>query len=156
MDGDWNVMIWALIPIIAIIGVMATAIVATINKARIRELEIRERIAMIERGLVPAPELDPHGFDRVMTRIERIDRVRAAAPARHRRAGIIIMGIGFGMMVLLGFTEGASGQALGVGGFLVVLGVAFLVSGLFDQTSTASTSSSVQPPNGAPPPPRQN
>ena len=36
-----------------------------------RELEVRERIAMIERGLVPPPEVDPRGFDRAMDRYER-------------------------------------------------------------------------------------
>jgi uncharacterized protein DUF6249 len=152
MEGDWNVMIWALIPIVAIIGVMVTAIVSTINKARIRELQIRERIAMIERGLVPAPELDPHGFDRVMTRIERIDRFRASTPSRHRRAGIIIMGVGFGMMVLLGFVEGTSNEALGVGGFLVVLGLAFFISSLSDRQSLPPESSSSAPPPASPPP----
>jgi hypothetical protein len=152
MDGDWNVMIWALIPIIAIIGVMTTAIVATINRARIRELQIRERIAMIERGLVPPPEVDPHGFDRAMSRMERIDRYRGPTPARHRRAGIIIMGVGFGMMVLIGFTEGTSGEALGVGGFLVVLGLAFFISSLSDSRTTASPpSTSAQPPTPTPP-----
>jgi hypothetical protein len=155
MDGDWNVMIWALIPIIAIIGVMTTAIVATINKARIRELQIRERIAMIERGLVPPPEVDPHGFDRVMSRMERIDRYRAPTSARHRRAGIILIGVGFGMMVLIGFTEGTSGQALGVGGFLVVLGLAFFISSLFDSHGAVPPqSTSAQPPTTTPPAPR--
>jgi len=51
-------------PIVAIIGAFTTAIVATLSRARVRELEIRERIAMIEKGLVPPPEVDPHGFDR--------------------------------------------------------------------------------------------
>ena len=131
---------------------MATAIVATINKARIRELQIRERIAMIERGLVPPPELDPHGFDRVMTRMERIDRIRSSTPSRHRRAGIIIMGVGFGMMVLLGFVEGTSNEAFGVGGFLVVLGLAFLVSSLSDRQSLPPSSSPSAPPPASPPP----
>jgi hypothetical protein len=141
ISGDWNVMIWAMIPIVAIVGGIVVALVGTVHKARIRELEIRERIAMIERGLVPAPENDPHGFDRAMDRLERASQFRgvyrANTPGRHRRAGIILMGVGFGMMVLLGFTEGASGQALGVGGFLVVLGLAFLVSGLFDRNQAA-------------------
>ena len=37
-----------------------------LSRARIREFEIRERIAMIEKGLVPPPEKDPDGFDRVL------------------------------------------------------------------------------------------
>jgi hypothetical protein len=70
-----------LIPIVAIIGAFVTAIVATLSRARVRELEIRERIAMIEKGLVPPPEVDPHGFDRAM---DRYDRYSVRAPRRPR------------------------------------------------------------------------
>jgi len=58
-----------LIPIISIVAVFVLLIVRTLARARVRELEIRERIAMIERGLVPAPEVDPRGFDRAMSRL---------------------------------------------------------------------------------------
>ena len=55
-----------LIPIVGTICTFAYIIVLTLSKARVRELEVRERIAMIERGLVPPPEVDPRGFDRAM------------------------------------------------------------------------------------------
>ena len=47
-----------IIPITAIFGAFVYLIVRTLSRSRVRELEIRERIAMIERGLVPAPEVD--------------------------------------------------------------------------------------------------
>ena len=65
-----------LIPITAIIGSFIYIIIKTLAKARVRELEIRERIAMIERGLVPPPEVDPRGFDRAMDRVERLRYAR--------------------------------------------------------------------------------
>ena len=55
-----------MIPIVAIVGAFVYAIIQTLAKSRVRELEVRERIAMIERGLVPPPEVDPRGFDRAM------------------------------------------------------------------------------------------
>ena len=58
-----------LIPIVSIIGSFTYVIVLTLSRARVRELEVRERIAMIERGMVPAPEVDPRGFDRAMNRL---------------------------------------------------------------------------------------
>ncbi len=82
-----------LIPIVAIIGAFTTAIIATLSRARVRELEIRERIAMIEKGLVPPPEVDPHGFDRAMDRYDRFDRYRGRSPRRHRSAGVTLMGV---------------------------------------------------------------
>jgi hypothetical protein len=130
---DFPFMAWPfLIPIIAIVGAFTTAIVATLSRARVRELEIRERIAMIEKGLVPPPEVDPHGFDRAMDRYDRYS-VRAGAPRRHRSAGVTLMGVGFGLMVLIAFAGESPSSALGVGGFLVVIGLAFFLNSLFDR-----------------------
>jgi hypothetical protein len=118
------------IPIVVIIGAFIYAMVRTLARARVRELEIRERIAMIERGLMPPPEVDPRGFDRALHRLER-PRFHTGA-RRHRRAGVVLIGIGFGLMVLIGFAAGESGVALGVGGFLVVVGLAFFINSLID------------------------
>ena len=125
---DFPFLAWPfLIPIIAIVGAFTTAIVATLSRARVRELEIRERIAMIEKGLVPPPELDPHGFDKAM---DRYDRYSVRAPRRHRSAGVTLMGVGFGLMVLIAFAGESPSSALGVGGFLVVIGLAFFLNSL--------------------------
>jgi hypothetical protein len=118
-----------LIPIVAVIGVFTFVIVKTVMKARIREAQIRERIAMIERGLMPPPEVDPVGFDRAMTRLDRyVDR----GSGRHRRAGITLIGVGLGLIVLIGFTSGEGDVAIGVGGFFVVMGFAFFLNSLFE------------------------
>ena len=106
-----------------------TAIVAT-SSARVRKLEVRERNEMIEKGLVPPPEVDPHGFDRAM---DRYDRYSVRAPRRHRSAGVTLMGVGFGLMVLIAFAGESPSSALGVGGFLVVIGLAFFLNSLFDR-----------------------
>ncbi|MBW8860795.1 MAG: hypothetical protein JF601_00235 [Acidobacteria bacterium] len=119
-----------LIPISVILGAFVLMTVKTVVRARVRELEIRERIAMIERGLVPAPEVDPRGFDRAMTRLER--REHRSGSGRHRRAGVTLMGVGFGLMVLIAFTANETSVAIGVGGFLVVIGIAFFVNSLID------------------------
>jgi hypothetical protein len=42
------------------------------------------------------------------------------------------MGVGFGLMVMIGFAGGEPGAAIGVGGFLVIMGAAFLVNSLFE------------------------
>src|SRR3954462_8617470 len=119
-----------LIPIVGTICTFAYIIVLTLSKARVRELEVRERIALIERGLVPPPEVDPRGFDRAMY---RFDRQRYRAPGRHRRAGVTLMGVGFGLLMLIGVAGGAMNEGIGVGGFFVIMGLAFFINGLFDQ-----------------------
>ena len=144
-----------MIPITAIVGGLAVGVVSIISKTRLRELEINERIAMIERGMVPAPEKDPSGFDRAISHLDRIERFRSSASVRHRRAGITLMGIGFGLMVLIGMTADAR-DAVGVGGFLVVLGLAFFINALFESRQTSTIpSASTPPPSSNPTPPPQ-
>ncbi len=118
-----------MIPIVGTVCTFAFVIVLTLSRARVRELEVRERIAMIERGLVPPPEVDPRGFDRAM---DRYDRYRYRAPGRHRRAGVTLMGIGFGLMLLIGVAGDSMSSGIGVGGFLVIMGLAFFINSLFD------------------------
>jgi hypothetical protein len=137
-----------LIPIVAIVGVFTYSIVRTLARSRVRELEIRERIAMIERGLVPAPEVDPRGFERAMGRLELHERLERrqrrmyAGGARHRRAGVTLIGVGFGLMVLIAFTAGEAAVAIGVGGFLVVVGLAFFLNSYIDNAAQTPASDS--------------
>lgn len=117
-----------MIPMTAMLGAFVYLIVRTTARSRIRELEIRERIAMIERGLVPAPEVDPRGFERAMARHETV--VMRKAPARSRSAGVIFMGMGAALMFLIGFAGGEPGVAIGVGGAIIIIGLAFVVNGM--------------------------
>lgn len=129
--GGWIIF---MVPIVAIIGAFVTAIVQSQARARVRELEIRERIAMIEKGLVPSPEADPRKFDQFMARLDQYDQVRyqgARTPGRYRRAGFILIGVGVGLMLLIGLESPR--QGIGVGGFVACLGLAFFLSSFFDE-----------------------
>ena len=42
------------------------------------------------------------------------------------------MGVGFGLMMLIGVAGGAMNEGIGVGGFFVIMGLAFFINGLFD------------------------
>jgi len=154
-----NDAVFWLIPIVAIAGGVAAVIVVTVTRGRIRELEIRERIAMIERGLVPAPELDPRGFETAMDRVDQQDQRGRFNPGRHRRAGVVVMGVGFGTAVLVGFTSGQPEIAIGVGGFLVVIGFAIFLNGVFSRDARPAYPlyRPIQPPpaGGSPPAPPQ-
>jgi hypothetical protein len=150
-------LVWPfMIPIVGTICTFAFLIVLTLSRSRTRELEIRERIAMIERGLMPPPEVDPRGFDRAM---RQYDRYRYRAPGRHRRAGVTLMGIGFGLVFLIGIAGGAVNEGIGVGGFLVIVGFAFFINSLFEPArdefpSMASRPPGANAPAAAPEPPR--
>jgi len=137
-----------IISVVAIVCGCVVAIVATIARNQVRALEIRERIAMIEKGLVPPPEVDPTGFDREMNRYDKraMSRHDQDGSFRHRRVGIILIGIGFGLIVLIAVSGDSLREGLGVGGFFVVLGLAFFINGLFESDSA--------PDAGRPPAPQ--
>jgi len=131
------------IVLVAIVGGIFAGIVSTMFKSRIRELEIRERIAMIEHGLVPPPERDPEGFEQQMRVVEHWQQ-RPAAP-RFRSGGIMVMSVGFGLMVLLWFV-GVEREGIGVGGFLVVIGLGLLVNSFFTSARPYQPQQPPQPP----------
>jgi hypothetical protein len=137
-----------LIPIAAISTGALIAVFSMWSRMRIREAQIRERIAMIEKGLVPPPEVDPAGFDRAMARYDRSEGYGQRRPEAARRAGIILIGIGLGLAVLIGLADYSATSfrtGLAVGGFVAILGLAFLVSSLVDRPR--------ETPSPAPPPP---
>src|SRR5262249_45218509 len=152
-----------IIPIIAIVGWFAYSIVRAVTNARVRELEVRERIAMIERGLVPPPEKDPGGFDRAMRRYERMREHRERfdlhrTPGRYRSLGITLIGVGFGLMVMIGVAGGSPDSGVGVGGFLVVIGLAFFLNGWMTERYEARLPppSHNVPPSSSSEPPSQS
>jgi hypothetical protein len=89
------------VAIVAITAWMVITVTRIISRNRVREMQIRERIALIERGLVPPPEVDPAGFDRVMKRYEGDPWQRRHSPGSHLRAGIILIGVGVGVMLVI-------------------------------------------------------
>jgi hypothetical protein len=99
-------------------------IAAMMNRRKMREMEHRERLAMIERGLIPSPESDPGGFE----------AAAGFAPAgpdvgvRYRTAGVLLIGFGLGLMILITFTAGEPGVGIGVGGGWAILGGASLLN----------------------------
>ena len=112
--------------IVFILGGVALMITAMNNRRRMLEIAHRERVAMIERGLVPSPELDPAGFEAGAGLGPR--REAGGAGERYRTAGVIMIGIGLGLMILLSFAAGVPDVGLGVGGAWAVLGGASLLN----------------------------
>lgn len=106
-------------------GGFILAIISFIFRQRLRELAIRERIAMIEKGLMPSPEIDPARFEMLVG----LRRPINSKAERYRSAGVIIMGLGVAMVVLIAFAAGSPRVAVGVGGGLAILGLAAFLNG---------------------------
>ena len=109
-----------------VIGGVVLMIAAMNNRRRIREMAHKERLAMIERGLIPSPESDPAGFEAAMGTPAA---GRGPVPGeRYRTIGVVLIGLGVGMGLLIGMAAGAEEVAIGVGGAWVALGGASLLN----------------------------
>lgn len=140
--------------ILAGAGLMMGAIV---NRRKVREMEHRERLAMIERGLIPSPELDPVRFEAAAGFASPGDAAAAdrsgATAVRYRTAGVLMIGLGLGLMTLITFTAGEPGVGVGVGGAWAILGAASLIN-YFLMAHRADTRSGGMPTRWTPPPSR--
>jgi len=131
--------------VVVVMGIIILAALAVMwmsmnSRRQIREMEHRERLAMIERGLMPPPEVDPAGFE------QRLGRTpETAGTIRFRSAGIILIGLGAAFTMLLTFTAGEVGIGLGIGLAFGALGAAFLAN--------AAMLNRPQESRSAPPPP---
>jgi hypothetical protein len=110
------------VPLVVLAGGILILLMAMFQRTKTLEMRHRERMAMIERGLMPSPESDP-------ARFEAASRPAAAGPPRFTSLGIALVGIGFGLMLIIGFAGEAPGAAIGIGGAIAILGAAFIVNG---------------------------
>jgi hypothetical protein len=112
--------------ILSIVAGVVLMIAAMNNRRKIREMEHRERLAMIERGVVPSPESDPAAFE-AAAGFEKpdgeIDRSQ-----RYRTAGVLLIGFGLGLMFVIGVAAGATEVGFGIGAAWVSLGAASLLN----------------------------
>ena len=123
MSEEAVVLIVTSVIVFAGLGVLWMAMV---SRRAVREMEHRERLAMIQRGLVPAPETDPLGFE---TAVEAFQS-NSHRSERWRTAGTLTIGLGLALVILLTFSAGELSVGLGVGGAFTVLGAAILLNGI--------------------------
>lgn len=127
MEIDVGAILAVLLPIIVLIGGIVTLLIGLHGRQRLKELAVQERIALIEKGLVPSPESNPAGFESALARPPISEKAR-----RYRSAGLVLTGVGLALTILLFFVMpwAVKGVALGVGGALTVLGLTVLGNGL--------------------------
>jgi hypothetical protein len=104
-----------------IIGGVLVILMGMYQRTKMLEMQHRERLALIERGLAPGPETDPAAFEKWQQPTRPTSRATSI--------GVIWIALGLGLMLLIGVTADSPEAAVGVGGAIVVLGVAFIVIG---------------------------
>lgn len=124
-----------LTPLAIVIAGTVLMVAGLRHRAHTLELLHQERMAMIERGLVPA---DPAPGAAEFDRGARLAGVRS----RSFSLGIVTVGLGLALMVLIGVAGEDSGTAIGVGGAIAIVGASFIVRALLAHGTTRSTSDS--------------
>ena len=118
-----------LLPLAVLIGVFTIVGLGLTRSTKLREARMRERLAMIEKGLVPPPELDPEGFERDLAGTQMLAR------RRFMGAGIILLSIGLAVGVIIGIAADAPRVAMGVGGGIAILGAGLIANAVLNTGS---------------------
>jgi hypothetical protein len=113
---------------LGILSGVAVIWMAMQSRRQIREMEHRERLAMIERGLLPSPEVDPAAFDRRFASVART--AESPGAVRSRSGGVIMIAMGLAFMFMISFAAGAPGIGIGIGGGFALVGAGFFVNSL--------------------------
>jgi hypothetical protein len=137
--------LFVILPMMLVGGGILIVLLAMWRQTRIQDMRHRERLAMIERGLMPPPERDPAAF-----------HARDSYPGPHARfvsIGVAVVAVGLGVMLIIGFAGGSPGPAVGVGGAITLLGIAFIVNGLLHRGDRRVPAPTAAPPMAPTDPP---
>jgi hypothetical protein len=146
MAGEWLVFTGLMATVAAGVFIIVRGLG---HRAQTLEMAHRERMAMIEKGMVPSPETNPGhpawsaGSGPHVKLGPVLHDIQSSQ--RSLTLGIVIVAIGLGFMSVIGVAAQAPDQALGLGGAIVVVGIAFIVIGQVKRSTGQ--------PFQAPPPP---
>ena len=117
-----EVLLIALIFVVGMFAGVCVIFLAMRGRSETLERQHRERMAMIERGHIPASE-------------PQVSR----ASSRSMSLGIIIVGLGLALMSIISIAGGAPDVGVGIGGAIVIVGGAFVVRSLVVRSESPSS-----------------
>jgi hypothetical protein len=123
--------LFAAVFVLVVLSGVAIVVLGLRQRTQQLEMQHRERMAMIERGLVP--------FDERRTFGEALDVgvARRRGPAsRATPLGIVVVAIGLGLMSIVSIAGEAPEVGVGLGGAIAIVGAAFIAIGLMARSET--------------------
>ncbi|MEO8677454.1 MAG: DUF6249 domain-containing protein [Vicinamibacterales bacterium] len=112
------------------------------QRSQFLEMQHRERMAMIERGMTPE-----HAAGRGLAR-------RGAAAPRFMTLGIITVALGLGLMSIISIAAGEPEVGVGIGGAIVIVGTALITNSLVSRHMAPASLDALPAPPPVPPPDR--
>lgn len=133
-----------LFAMVFVLGMFAGVLViflAMRQRSQYLEMQHRERMAMIERGLTPGP-----------SPIHRVIQARASSGGGSTRSmtlGIVVIAIGLALMSIISIAAATPDVGVGIGGAIMIVGIAFVVNSLVTRNMASVLADRPEPP--APP-----
>ncbi len=137
-----------ILPFTIVAGGVVVIVMAMYQRTKTLEMQHRERLAMIERGLIPPQEA---GAPRPLFTSPRAPAAAAAPRSRYTSLGVAMVGVGLGLMLLIGVAGGTPDAGIGVGGAVAILGAAFIVNGYLQRSGHVPASVPPTPPMSSSP-----
>jgi phosphate/sulfate permease len=134
--------LFALVFVMGMVAGVIVILMAMRQRSHLLEMQHRERMAMIERGMPPNDQ--PH-------RLHTLVRRPAAAGSGSTRSmtlGIVIVAVGLGLMSIVGIAAGTPDVGIGIGGAIMIVGTAFIINSIVSRNMAPA-----QPETPASPPP---
>jgi hypothetical protein len=137
--------IYALIPVMTLVFLFALVAFWISRRAHLRELAHRERLAMIEKGLLAPAELQPGLSDPSGHHRGAADPISSTA-GRFRSAGVMMVGLGVAVALVIGVAAHVPNVGLGIGGAIAAIGAAMIINGVLGGRTAPGPPARVQPP----------
>jgi len=146
-----EMLLFVILPLAAIAGGVTVVLAGLRHRAKMLELVHRERVAMIERGMMPS-EMNPILAESYRLRDGGVHRGRSFS------AGIIVVGFGLALMTVIAVAGSDVTTGIGIGGAIAIFGAAFIVRSVltsppYQPSSPHPTAVSRTPPVPPSPPP---
>jgi hypothetical protein len=140
--------ILALIPVLMLVGLFILAAFWISRRAHGRELAHRERLAMIEKGLIPPAELYPDVPAFPLDHPGAPTGVPlSTAASRFRSAGVMLVGLGVAVALVIALAADQAAIGVGIGGAIAAIGAAMIVNAVLGaREHTTSTTRPDTPP----------
>ena len=130
-------LILAFIPLLMMVGLFILGAFWISRRARSRELVHRERLAMIEKGLIPPAELYPGGPEFLPGQAAMPGAATfSRAASRFRSTGIMLVGVGVALAFVIALAADQPEVGVGIGGAIAAIGAAMIVNGVLGARET--------------------